>query len=90
MSKFSIWDPGWSWWTSVREADKDYKHFWEHLLYILHHKKTYHNYGHHIFGQIKQDENKTIDKFVVWLGNQTLNCEYGGSNKEQIRDQVIN
>lgn len=67
----------------MREADKDYKHFCKHLLYTLH------PYGHHIFGQIKQDENKTVDKFVVWLGNQALTCEYGGSNKEQIRDQII-
>ena len=59
MSKFSIWDPGWSWWTSVREADKEYKLFCKHL-FIPFTPQVDIPSGHHIFGQIEQDENKTV------------------------------
>ncbi|KAL9988936.1 hypothetical protein ACROYT_G003432 [Oculina patagonica] len=46
-------------------------------------------YERHMFRQMKQEENETVDQFVVRLSNQAANCEFGTSKNEQIRDQII-
>jgi len=38
---------------------------------------------------MKQEENETVDQFVVRLSIQAANCEFGTSRNEQIRDQII-
>jgi len=46
-------------------------------------------YERHMFRQMRQEENETVDQFVVRLSNQAANCEFGTSKNEQIRDQII-
>ena len=46
-------------------------------------------YERHIFRQMKQEEHETVDQFVVRLSNQAVNCEFGATKNEQIRDQII-
>jgi len=46
-------------------------------------------YELHMFRQMKQEENETVDQFVVRLSNQAANCEFGTSKNEQIRDEII-
>ncbi|KAL9964067.1 hypothetical protein ACROYT_G027645 [Oculina patagonica] len=46
-------------------------------------------YERHMFRQMKQEENETVDQLVVRLSNEAANCEVGTSKNEQIRDQII-
>ena len=46
-------------------------------------------YERHIFRQMKQEEHETVDQFVVRLSTQAVNCEFGATKNEQIRDQII-
>ena len=38
---------------------------------------------------MKREEHERVDQFVVRLSNQAVNCEFGDSKNEQIRDQII-
>ena len=40
-------------------------------------------YERHMFRQMRQEENETVDQFVVRLSNQAANCEFGTSKNEK-------
>lgn len=46
-------------------------------------------YERHVFRQMKQEPNETIDQFVGRLKRQAENCGFEDRQSEQIRDQVI-
>jgi hypothetical protein len=46
-------------------------------------------YERHVFRDMKQDISETIDQFVSRLRTQALNCDFGGTIDENIRDQII-
>ena len=46
-------------------------------------------YERHVFRQMKQESGESIDQFVIRLTHQAENCNFGGQQTEQIRDQVI-
>lgn len=43
----------------------------------------------HLFAQIVQESRETVDQFVCRLCQRAVNCEFGESEKDYIRDQVI-
>jgi len=43
----------------------------------------------HIFRQLAQREEETVDQFVTRLRQQAANCAFGDKEDEMIRDQVI-
>lgn len=46
-------------------------------------------YERHVFRSLKQKEDETVDQFVTRLKKQSLNCDFGDDQNDQIRDQVI-
>ena len=46
-------------------------------------------YERHVFRQIEQDGEETVDQFVARLQRQGETCEFGDTKNEQVRDQVI-
>ena len=51
--------------------------------------KTNVPYERHVFRQMHQEENETIDQFVAKLRRQADLCEFGTDMDNQIRDQVV-
>ncbi|XP_068758051.1 uncharacterized protein [Montipora capricornis] len=43
----------------------------------------------HLFQQIVQESEETVDQFVCRLRQRAINCEFGESENDYIRDQVI-
>ena len=43
----------------------------------------------HLFRQIVQESEETVDQFVCRLRQRAINCEFGESENDYIRDQVI-
>ena len=43
----------------------------------------------HLFRQIVQESEETVDQFVFRLRQQAINCEFGENKNDYIRDQVI-
>ncbi len=46
-------------------------------------------YERHLFRQLKQESEETMDQFVSRLKQQAAYCEFGNTCDEQIRDHVI-
>ena len=46
-------------------------------------------YKRHLFREIVQGEDETIDQFVVRLKRKAQQCDYGDQMEAQIRDQII-
>jgi len=45
-------------------------------------------YERHVFRQMKQGDQETVDQFVLRLSNQAVNCEFGTTKNGQVRDQL--
>ena len=43
----------------------------------------------HLFRQIAQESEETVDQFVCRLRQRAINCEFGENENDYIRDQVI-
>lgn len=43
----------------------------------------------HMFREMAQNENETIDQFAVRLRRKPQQCDYGDQLDSQIRDQII-
>ena len=43
----------------------------------------------HLFRQIVQESEETVDQFVCRLRQRAINCEFGENENDYIRDQVI-
>jgi hypothetical protein len=46
-------------------------------------------YQRHMFREMAQNENETIDQFAVRLRRKAQQCNYGDQLESQIRDQII-
>ncbi|CAB4015033.1 Hypothetical predicted protein, partial [Paramuricea clavata] len=46
-------------------------------------------YERHMFRELAQNENETIDQFAVRLRRKAQQCDYGDQLESQIRDQII-
>ena len=47
------------------------------------------SYERHVFHKAKQNQDETIDNYIVRLSNLAISCEFGDKN-EMIRDQIVN
>ena len=46
-------------------------------------------YERHMFREMAQNENETIDQFAVRLRRKAQQCDYGDQLESQVRDQII-
>ena len=46
-------------------------------------------YERHMFREMAQNENETIDQFAIRLRRKAQQCDYGDQMESQIRDQII-
>ena len=47
------------------------------------------SFERHLFWQIGQSSEETVDQFVCWLRQKAASCEFGKQEDEYIRDQLL-
>ena len=46
-------------------------------------------YERHLFTEMAQEENETVDQYAVRLRRKAQQCDYGDQMEGQIRDQIV-